>query len=879
MTEYQKLQNYAAKHLDDFAVWNALFEYSRTVELSEAKPVVKTVQKNVLKQTHATGRGDWFELYHRATIFRGAYDFDSYMLACEWKREKKARFWLPRRSVLEDKHKIASQIQAFIDDPDALFLGFSMPPGTGKALADDTPVLTRNGWIKHGELVVGDEVISLDGKFVKVTHVHPKVSVNCEITFTNGQKVICHENHEWLVYDRRQSKERLLETKLLESQVIHGGAEVGRRGHRYHIQLPHKNPIVGECKELPVAPYTFGAWLGDGRNGNPDICGDAADNAVIDGVLADGYEISWQSTHNSTGVKYYGFKNLRSPLQDLGFCHSRRRVEKFIPDMYLTASTKQRLQLLAGLLDTDGTCMKAEGKYRFTTTEEKLKDSFIALVSTFGWRCSVTEVQPTVSSSGIVGKHIYWVVQFNPTLDIPCRLERKRLPKLSKARRIAVQSIRRCEPQLGNCITVEGGLYLVGQTLIPTHNSTLIKFLLAYISGRWPKSANMYVSYADGMVKMMFDSVKAITTDTTEYSHYDVFPELKAPDCSAEYATISHRRKGDFPTIGMVSLSGSVTGRTRANKFLVTDDLVKNAEMARSPERLFKLNADYRSTLTTRMIGDNVKQVMLGTIWSLHDPISKMKADHADDPRYRFIAIPVWDENEQSNFEFDHEDKYTHDSIQAVRSGLEPTDFSALYLQAPMEKEGLAFSPDSLRYYSGVLPDGEPDNVLFFADIAWGGGDSCSAPFAYVYGGDVYIHDVLFDRGDKFVTKPRMVGKIIANKVRMGRGEANNGGDEYIDDISKMLREKNYSCNLGHKKAPSNMSKLSRIEQHSPVIRTFYFRDDKHRDAEYRRFMNELTSFSFTAKNLHDDAADSLAGLVDYFSTGIHKAQVFVRPF
>ena len=64
----------------------------------------------------------------------------------------------------------------------------------------------------------------------------------------------------------------------------------------------------------------------------------------------------------------------------------------------------------------------------------------------------------------------------------------------------------------------------------------------------------------------------------------------------------------------MVSLSGSVTGRTRANKFLVTDDLVKNAEMARSPERLFKLNADYRSTLTTRMIGDNVKQVMLGTI-------------------------------------------------------------------------------------------------------------------------------------------------------------------------------------------------------------------------------------------------------------------------
>ena len=541
MTEYQKIQKYAAKRPDDFTAWNALFEYSRIVELDEAKPVVKHIQNNVLKQTHATGSGDWFELYHRSTIFRGAYDFDSYMLACEWKREKKAKFWLPRRSVLEGKHKIASQIQAFIDDPDALFLGFSMPPGTGK--------------------------------------------------------------------------------------------------------------------------------------------------------------------------------------------------------------------------------------------------------------------------------------------------------------------------------------------------STLIKFLLAYISGRWPKSANMYVSYADGMVKMMFDSVKAITTDTTEYSHHDVFPGIGMPDCSAEYATISHRRKGDFPTIGMVSLSGSVTGRTRANKFLVTDDLVKNAEMARSPERLQKLNADYRSTLTTRMIGDSVKQIMLGTIWSIHDPISRMKADHENDSRYKYIAIPVWDENEKSNFEFEHEDRYTTESIKAVKSGLDEFEFDTLYMQAAREKKGRAFASDQLRYYSGVLPDGEPDNILFFADVAWGGGDYFSMPIAYIYDGDVYVHDVLYDQGDKFQTRPRVVGKILQHKVRMGRFEANNGGDEYCDKVKDLLVEQGYSCNLGHKKAPSNMSKLSRIEQHAPVIRTFYFRDDKHRDAEYRRFMNELTSFSFTAKNLHDDAADSLAGLVDYFSNGIAKAQVFTRPF
>ena len=85
--------------------------------------------------------------------------------------------------------------------------------------------------------------------------------------------------------------------------------------------------------------------------------------------------------------------------------------------------------------------------------------------------------------------------------------------------------------------------------------------------------------------------------------------------------------------------------------------------------------------------------------------------------------------------------------------------------------------------------------------------------------------------------------------------------------------------NLSHKKAPSNMSKLVRIEQHAPNIREFRFKGEAYWDSEYRRFMNELTSFSFTAKNLHDDAADSLGQLVDFMTTGIKTVTVFKRPF
>jgi hypothetical protein len=94
-----------------------------------------------------------------------------------------------------------------------------------------------------------------------------------------------------------------------------------------------------------------------------------------------------------------------------------------------------------------------------------------------------------------------------------------------------------------------------------------------------------------------------------------------------------------------------------------------------------------------------------------------------------------------------------------------------------------------------------------------------------------------------------------------------------------LKQEHGYSINMSHQKAPTNMSKLTRIEQHAPNIRQFYFRSDNCRDEDYRKAMNELTGFSFTTKNLHDDAADSLAMMVDYLSHGIKSVSVMKRPF
>ena len=359
-----------------------------------------------------------------------------------------------------------------------IFTGLS---GSGKLLADDTPVMTSNGWKKHGELIVGDMVVSPAGRYVPITHVFPKGVANRKVTFTNGEVIYCHENHEWpLDYHTGYThKKRILSTQQIASKIHYGG----KSDTQLCNSLVLRTPMIGTEKELPVHPYALGAWLGDGRNSNPDICSPKIDKIVSDTIVECGYPISWSSIHKTTGVYYYGFKTLRHGLQTLGMCHSRKYNEKHIPTMYLTASYKQRMELLAGLLDTDGSLdNKGRCRYSFSTVSEKLRDSFCDLLSTFGFSYTIGSEQPRLSSSGIMGRQVVWKLSFSPDIYIPCRVERKQCKKLARKHRVSITGIEEIAPIQGNCIEVLGGLYCAGKTMLPTHNSTVTgQFVLSAI--------------------------------------------------------------------------------------------------------------------------------------------------------------------------------------------------------------------------------------------------------------------------------------------------------------------------------------------------------------------------------------------------------------
>lgn len=352
------------------------------------------------------------------------------------------------------------------------------PSSYGKLIADDEPVLTRKGWKNHGDLVVGDEVIAPNGEFVKVIYVHPKGLANRVVKFADGSEVKCHENHLWVVQDRSSKSERILSTAEMEKRKT--TYQSGREKGRSKFALIKREPIKGEHKDLAVPPYVMGVWLGDGSTTKGQICAHPKDRVTLD-KCREFYPEGSEWVHKDTGVITASFCGLANDLTKYNMCFQRKDTpRKHIPEEYLTASLEQRLELLAGLIDTDGYVQHNQGggthaRCVFTTVDVELKDSVEELIATFGWRVSTTVIPPTVSSSGIVGKRDTYVVSFSPDMQIPCLLERKRIAEseLARQRCIGITAIEPIEPVQGNCITVEGGLYCVGRRMLPTHNSWL----------------------------------------------------------------------------------------------------------------------------------------------------------------------------------------------------------------------------------------------------------------------------------------------------------------------------------------------------------------------------------------------------------------------
>ncbi len=413
-------------------------------------------------------------------------------------------------------------------------------PAIGKALALDTPLPTPTGWTTMGAVRAGDLLVAADGtptRVVRATDV--LVDRPCyEVTFDDGTTIVADAQHEWFTTTRaeRRTPERhgAVRTTAQIAATVRCATADGRANHA----VPTAMPLVLPEAELPLHPYALGVWLGDGHaasarftSADPDIAmrleglglvaretGRFAGSARLYTIQLPAEPVQARSCvvcgadflPRTTEVRTCGrscggrARTISAPVPaptcpDCGgrstgsrrcqACHHHHGTvagilrsigvlhDKHIPPAYLRASEAQRRELLAGLLDTDGT-VNPTGSPQFTVTNRRLAEGVRELVHSLGYRSGWSErpVRGRREASSTA-----FTITFTTDDDV-FTLERKRLahkerrrPSTGRLRQRSIVAVTPVPPVPVRCVEIEhpDHLYLAGRTMVPTHNSTL----------------------------------------------------------------------------------------------------------------------------------------------------------------------------------------------------------------------------------------------------------------------------------------------------------------------------------------------------------------------------------------------------------------------
>lgn len=408
--------------------------------------------------------------------------------------------------------------------------------------------------------------------------------------------------------------------------------------------------------------------------------------------------------------------------------------------------------------------------------------------------------------------------------------------------------------------------------------------------------SNLYVTYKEGLGGAFLQGVTEIITDPT-YSYKDVFPKVNIADTDAKNNKLDLCRKKKYKTLSGKGLESGLNGEYDAYGWMILDDILEGVQDVLSEDVLKRKQTIFDNNVLSRK-KEKCKLILMGTLWSTKDLYCNYldfveSAPEMADTRYEVIKIPALDpDTDESNFDYEYGVGFTTKYYRSVRAKFENNDdnvgWQCQYMQTPIERDGSVFNPEHMNYYKD-LPGEAPVKVIAHCDVSLGGGDYLSFPVVYYYETPDdelvgYVEDVVFDNSEKSVTEPQVVSKIKKHYVTQAHFESNQGGEGYKDDVERLLKEdKSYKkvCNFTSDWAMTTMRKDQRIWDNAADIRKLYFKDPNHRDLQYRKFMQNLFSFTMGKnKKKHDDAADSLAGLVQFEreGSGITTARIMSSP-
>lgn len=429
----------------------------------------------------------------------------------------------------------------------------------------------------------------------------------------------------------------------------------------------------------------------------------------------------------------------------------------------------------------------------------------------------------------------------------------------------------------------DGKLYLLGISMPPgTGKTTLAEFFLSWECGKHPELSNLIGSHSYPFVDGMYSEMLRLFDPLGEYRFKDVFPDIRVINKSARMRMIDlgHNKKESkrFMTLEFGTLGSSLAGRVRAMNLLYCDDLVDGIEAALSRDRMDKLWQQYYTDLRQRKIGDRCKELHIATRWSVNDVLGRLDLEYSGDEFSRFITCPALDENDESNFDYPYGLGYTTADLHKQRDIMDDASWRALYMNEPVEREGLLYSPEELRYYY-ELPDKDPDTILAICDTKEQGSDFCVCPVFYQYGSDFYLDTIICDNGKVEILEERVAQLLVDKKVRECRIESNRGGMLFAQNVEDRIKDLGGMTHINTKWTQSN--KEARIQTNSGTAKShIVFLADGKRTKEYQTAMTQLTTYTMMGKNKNDDVPDCISLFIDWQLTNrTNIATILKRPY
>lgn len=346
-----------------------------------------------------------------------------------------------------------------------------------KGLPLDTPIATPDGWKTIGEINEGDMVFDKNGKPTKVLHVSEIHNNPCyKIKFNNGDEIVADCDHRWEIsFEKKKMTNGIIhtvyESKVMTTKEISDYmSNISIRESRNIPKILLSKPIECKEKELPIDPYVFGCWLGDGHKADGKITNMYQE--LWDEIKRRGYKIGDDVSQGGSGkAETRTIFGLRTKLREIG-CLG----DKHIPDVFMFSSYEQRLDVLRGLMDTDGYYNKKRKRFVISTTQEWQADCVYRLLSTLGVKATKIRAKGRCNNckrykNGNFDKiDVAFFCDFNPFLIRKIDID---APKNNNRKYRNIVSVEETDTVETKCLEVESEThtFCCGYNMLVTHNT------------------------------------------------------------------------------------------------------------------------------------------------------------------------------------------------------------------------------------------------------------------------------------------------------------------------------------------------------------------------------------------------------------------------